>query len=667
MMGALSLTGCSREYNFEDQLIKQYVMKSAGIENDADYQKYKDFKENGMLNEKGEYKELEKEQQRISDEVLKKQVHVTIADNSFLDISYYFDAGLSQKVDESSIYLAPGEKLYCSQPESKNVYSSTYVFSEFQIYEFESDGTRGDAWKTTGEDSLVLEIPADYTGAELSVMPMGIYERRGLTFHAFYNDVNNVSKSVPGVWLVNDEVCPDNTADVGASDNYVVKYQYDMSAYYFISADPTAYNTEISGLVEFKKATSLSSIDSYSVQLHRLIRASFSYDNHDEKGISTVEKNGTKIDGFNNNEITGLKTGDKLVVTTSENYRLFCSGMNIDEPEQVDGGFRYTVLIPESNATEYVFKVSKSELKVMLDSSVGYDMAFDIVAAGVSEKDRYFSKQKFNGDLTIFEDTIGVEEKIVISAREQQIEPGTAIKVDVNKIDGNGQETTETKYITSSPGSAEIALYDGSGEITNLNKIYKKVAVEISLVEVTDFLEKSIDNGTVTVKLVDRSVPDTLSAGSVAEGDRKVEVSIIPKSGFYVSGDGTIGQGYVHTMKYSKYVSDIDTILMNHKINKLITVRLDDSDPYGVIVYRLNGIEVSGSINVKEDDELTLEYKLTDENYTIDRESEGFWDGVDDWRKNTFDKNREVVIVELIQEMDETTIKASDYISVSIK
>ena len=341
--------------------------------------------------------------------------------------------------------------------------------------------------------------------------------------------------------------------------------------------------------------------------------------------------------------------------------------MNIDEPEQVDGGFRYTVLIPESNATEYAFKVSKSELKVTLDSSVGYDMAFDIDASGVSEKDRYYSKQKFNGDLTIFEDTIGVEEKIVISAREQQIEPGTAIKVDVNKIDGNGQETTETKYITSSPGSAEIALYDGSGEITNLNKIYKKVAVEISLVEVTDFPEKSIDNGTVTVKLVDRSVPDTLSAGSVAEGDRKVEVSIIPKSGFYVSGDGTIGQGYVHTMKYSKYVSDIDTILMNHKINKLITVRLDDSDPYGVIVYRLNGIEVSGSINVKEDDELTLEYKLTDENYTIDRESEGFWDGVDDWRKNTFDKNREVVIVELIQELDETTIKASDYISVSIK
>ena len=666
MMGALSLTGCSREYNFEDQLIKQYVMKSAGIENDADYQKYKDFKENGMLNEKGEYKELEKEQQRISDEVLKKQVHVTIADNSFLDISYYFDAGLSQKVDESSIYLAPGEKLYCSQPESKNVYSSTYVFSEFQIYEFESDGTRGDAWKTTGEDSLVLEIPADYTGTELSVMPMGIYERRGLTFHAFYNDVNNVSKSVPGVWLVNDEVCPDNTADVGASDNYVVKYQYDMNAYYFISADPMAYNTEIPGLVEFKKATSLSSIDSYSVQLHRLIRASFSYNNHDKKGISTVEKNGIKIDGFNN-EITGLKTGDKLVVTTSENYRLFCSGMNIDEPEQVDGGFRYTVLIPESNATEYAFKVSKSELKVTLDSSVGYDMAFDIDASGVSEKDRYYSKQKFNGDLTIFEDTIGVEEKIVISAREQQIEPGTAIKVDVNKIDGNGQETTETKYITSSPGSAEIALYDGSGEITNLNKVYKNVAVEISLVEVAYFPEKSIDNGTITVKLVDRSVPDTLSAGSVAEGDRKVEVSIIPKSGFYVSGDGTIGQGYVHTMKYSKYVSDIDTILMNHKINKLITVRLDDSDPYGVIVYRLNGIEVSGSINVKEDDELTLEYKLTDENYTIDRESEGFWDGVDDWRKNTFDKNREVVIVELIQELDETTIKASDYISVSIK
>ncbi len=667
MTGALSLTGCSGENNIGDQLVKTYVMKTSGIENDVDYKKYVEYKESGLLSEDGEYNKLEKEQNQIDNAVLKKQVHVTIAENSFLNVSYYFDAGLSQKVEERSIYLDPGEKLFCSQPESKNAYSSTYVFSEFQIFEFGEDGTRGNLWKTGGEDSLVLEIPADYIGTELSIMPTGIYEKRGLTFRAFFYDENNTSKSVPGVWLVNDEVCPEQTADVGASDNYIVKYQYDENAYYYVSADPVPYNTEIPGLVEFKKATSLSSADIYSVQLHQLIRASFSYDNLDKKGILSVEKNGEKVEEFNQNEITGLKAGDKLVITTTEKYRLFCSEMKMNEPEVVEGGFRYTVLIPETNETEYVFKVSKSELKVTLDSSVGYDMAFDIVAAGVSEKGRYFSKQKFNEDLTIFEDTIGVEEKITISAREQQIEAGTAIKVEGKKVDGNGQEINEIKYIRSTPGNAEIALYDGLGEITNLNKIYKKIAIKISLVNVTEFLEKQIDHGTVVVKLIDCTVPESLLEGFAAEEDRKVEVSIIPESGYYVSGIEATDQEYIDTMKYSKYLSDIDAIIKTHEIKKLITVTLDDSDQYGKTIYKQNGIEVSGLVKLREEDKLTLEYELTDTNYKIDRESEGFLDGVNNWRKNMFDKNKEVVTIEPTQKMDLTTIKRSDYISVSTK
>ena len=55
MTGALSLTGCSGENNIGDQLVKTYVMKTSGIENDVDYKKYVEYKESGLLSEDGEY------------------------------------------------------------------------------------------------------------------------------------------------------------------------------------------------------------------------------------------------------------------------------------------------------------------------------------------------------------------------------------------------------------------------------------------------------------------------------------------------------------------------------------------------------------------------------------------------------------------------------------
>lgn len=664
---ALVFSGCGQADNILSNILQDQVMKLAGISEDEDYQTYQDLQDSELLNQDGEYNELDKDEYQIVDEELNKQVRVTIADNGFLKIQYYYDASLTEKVEGTTIYLDPGEKLYCSQPESDNDYSNTYVFSEFQIYEFNSDGTRGDLYATSGEDSVVLEIPDDYSGTELAIMPVGVYEKRGLTFNAFYYDENGQSKSVQGVWSVNDEPCINDVANVNASESYTVKFEYDEDVYYYVSSDPAAYNSNIPGLVEFTKATSLNGTDTYSVQLHQFITANFSFDNVKRMGIDKVELNGEKIEDFDNKAISKLKTGDKLTITTSDNYRVFCNGLPNKDPEHVKGGYKYTYKIADTNESKLDFKVSKSELKVSLDSSVGYDMAFDIVASGVSEKELYYSKQTLNSDMIVFDGTIGAEERISISARNASIEKGHAIKVEVEKTDGNSNKTKEIKYITSIPGTADIDIYNGTGEIKNLNKIFKKVIVNISDVEVTDFVEKTVENGTITAKLVDCTSPEILKNGVSAEGSRKVEVTIVPNEGYYVSGKNVTNYAYKSEMKLSKYVSGIDSIIAGHPIKKLYSVSLDSTDSIGTVTYKLNGDEVSGNIKIREEDKLMLEYELTDENYRIIREGEGVFDKVNNVRKNTFSKNKETVEIKLSDSIDGKSIKRADYITVSKK
>ncbi len=458
-----ALTGCSRVDTAINELTEKYVMHASGIEEDQDYQRYIELDGSGDLNENGEFKELDKAEYQVEVQETDKSVHVTIAQNSFLEIEYFYDSGLTEKVAGNSIFLNPGDRLFCSQPECDNAYSNTYVFSQFQIFEFDEEGNKGDLWSTTGENNIVLDIPKDFEGTELSVMPVGKYEKRDITFNAFYYDEDSARKKVPGVWLVNDVVCSDDTADVGASDSYTVKYQYDENAYYYVNANPLPYNSDIPGVVEFKKATALNSTDNYSVQLHKLIEAEFSCENG-KKSITSIEKNGVLVEDFDNKRLGGLKGGDKLVITTNENYRIFCTGIAMNDPEKVNEGFRYTVTIPNANESEYVFNLSKSELKVTLDATIGYDMAFDIMAAGVRERNCYYTKQKLDRDLIIFDDTIGIEESLTISAKEAEIRPGSAVKLDIKKTDGNKETVNEIKYILTTPGSAQIALYSGADE-----------------------------------------------------------------------------------------------------------------------------------------------------------------------------------------------------------
>lgn len=317
--------------------------------------------------------------------------------------------------------------------------------------------------------------------------------------------------------------------------------------------------------------------------------------------------------------------------------------------------------------TELDFKVFKSELKVVLDKTVGFDLLFDFIGSGINETNCHYSKQKLNADLTIYDGSIGIEKKVSITAKDGVIDDGYAVKFEIEKTDGNGQMQKEVKYIENTPETIMVDLYDSTKEIVNVDKIYKNVLIKVSLVPAIVYHQKTIENGKILVKLVDSLEEENLSEGDIMEASQKVDVTIVPDRGYYVSGKDVDNYEFTATMKLSKYDADIDKIIKEHEIKRLYKVVLDTADLYGECVYKLNGEVVNGEIYVREEDKLTLEYQLTNTNYQILRETEGFWGSIKDWRKNTFSKTKEAITIPILNDLDGITIKREDYIKVGKK
>lgn len=663
MASIFILSGCADRDSFLDKKIEAYIMRASGITEDVEFQQYEELITQGVLNSVGEYNELEKEEY-CDVQKKEKQVRVSIANNEFLDVHYYLDAAMKEKVKEDVLYLNPGDVLYASQPSIDNAYSNTYVFSEFQIFEYDEEGNKGKLFSSAGDESAILEIPLDYTGTELAIFPIGKYEKRGLTFNAFYRDENGISRNVPGVWYVNDIACIENTANVGASDSYIVRYEYDPNMYYYVEATPSPFSSEIPGVVEFKEATALKSTDTYYVRLHQYMKASFATDDSTKRAIKSVEVNGKKIEDYAEEGIKGLKKGDKLVIQTKDDYRLMCDGITIKEPEEIENGYQYTIVIPESNYTENMFRAYKTDLQVSLDKSVGGNTTFAIKGSGLNKENCQYEKQTFGTGTVIYDGTIGMDENIVISATDNEIEPGYALKVYVKKTDGSKQTIETVEYISELPGKAEIELYNGSGKNTNLNKIFKKVSVEISLVEIACFEAKEISNGTCQVKLENGRI---LSDGDVAEDSQKVSIMITPNTGFYLLGKNLTNDIYMEEMTLANYLKKIDNILNKLETKRLIEIAVDSSDTYGICKFLLNGKEINGTTSLRQEDELVMEYELTNDDYEIKRDSDGIFGGLNDVRKNIFSKNREKIEIPISYELDGACIDRETYIEVAEK
>lgn len=781
-MMLFAMTGCSSANTYlEDQMVK----KSGVLEN-ADYQKYEGYVNDGRIDEDGYYAES-------TDESVENHapIHVTFANNNNLKIQYYSDAEHLTPLSQSACYLNPGDSIY-ALVKIQDDFSSMYEFAGFRTFEIDSNGTPKDTDSISINGSgmkYTLSISKNYKGSELSVEPIGAYQKRSISLKDYCVDDNGKRTELSGTWLVNDKKYNTDKVEISPVSSYIISYQYDSDKYFYMASEPGCYyNNNTDGVVIFKQRDPSDATLDYSVELHEYISVSLVSDMSRNVSINGGEsqpvaanseliiprlrygqtvvlttdkewpdlencreliltsfgreggnykynmivpekdgeflfdpakyrydhgtitftcfgnivtsplilakeskiyyKQNTADDGFwlapgDNFVIVGEETATKQQLRDIHFTPMVQVAVTLEQPSfggtvtyRVDGSKIYTDTyttysgtviemdfdpwegwILNSNAHDgdtYVVKDNKSQivrgngyeissvftedknhkpaLTVTLEKSVGKEMEFSITASGFKtgissygggwKVTDIFNKEAGNYDIItnsqdiISQQKIGTEIPITMTMGNRALQSGQAVRFVIEKTDNKDNKSSVTWYITDMTTVLDpIHIYEPS-ELSTSKVWYKSIHITVGVVDIERFVNPTPSANT-TISVRNMLTNELMTGGELIEGSQKVTVSIIPDSGYYVTGKKVTNDVYQETMKYSEFVKNMADIVEKHPAAKYYTMTLDSSDTFATYTYKLDGKEVSGTITVKEGQKLTLTYEITDSAYKL--------------------------------------------------
>lgn len=340
------LSGCGQV----DEYLQNRFLEKSGILEDQEYQQYSEMKQNNQLGEDGTFNDTDVFTETTVTDVADVSVHVTFAENRYLDIQYYLDSDMTQRIDTTQCYLNPGDTIYASV-ESKNPNSNLYALSTYRIYEYDSENTvkNETTYPIEDKDNLVYQIPSTFTGSEISIVPIGEYPDRKLTMKAFYIDDSQQEKELAnaGTWTINDEECTGNSASISPIVSYVLKYKFDKDNYFFVAASPKCFTEQPDqkGIVEFLEANPTDEDMEYSVELHPYLTLTISLSENgtislDDNIAETIKKNKSWT-------CEKLKYGDVLVVESAGECKISAGDYKHIKvsKDPITHGYRYTLQI----------------------------------------------------------------------------------------------------------------------------------------------------------------------------------------------------------------------------------------------------------------------------------------------------------------------------------
>ncbi len=340
------LSGCGQV----DEYLQNRFLEKSGILEDQEYQQYSEMKQNNQLGEDGTFNDTDVFTETTVTDVADGSVHVTFAENRYLDIQYYLDSDMTQRIDTTQCYLNPGDTIYASV-ESKNPNSNLYALSTYRIYEYDSENTvkNETTYPIEDKDNLVYQIPSTFTGSEISIVPIGEYPDRKLTMKAFYIDDSQQEKELAnaGTWTINDEECTGNSASISPIVSYVLKYKFDKDNYFFVAASPKCFTEQPDqkGIVEFLEANPTDEDMEYSVELHPYLTLTISLSENgtislDDNIAETIKKNKSWT-------CEKLKYGDVLVVESAGECKISAGDYKHIKvsKDPITHGYRYTLQI----------------------------------------------------------------------------------------------------------------------------------------------------------------------------------------------------------------------------------------------------------------------------------------------------------------------------------
>ena len=726
------LGGCGKTKddlsNKLNTFIESSIKKGSAIEEDEEYIRYKQISEEEKIDEHGFYYSDDVDYNVLEDT---DAVHVTFANNSYIDVMYFADSALTVPLNDGGAYLHANDCIYAEIQDINNPNTDAYVFKKFEVWEYDEKGKKEKELDTEPfEDNLVYQIPMDSKDKEIAILPIGEYTLRNIELNDYYKDNNGVDSPLAGKWNINGDDTTDKYISVNPVAPYTVTYTYDPNAFVFVGSEPSClYNNEIDGIVNFEEFSPDQQINSISIELHKKsgdqefdpqryqiehadieykyqdvlieepifipIDAKISYEitriddgywtpdgQNGEVEVSNIseviedlvckdedvtitlpqpEKGGTITYSINGKVLNGSSieapVGTKIIMTFQRKNGWNC---------EVEDGTAYTV---ESKKVQkiningkdvnevFTEQEFKPVVSLTIDKSVGTFTEFSI--STVDGEDSGLKLEDSPKTKEVFSKEVGTKNDLVLAASNGALLDGEALKVDVHKETVDGNKEKDIQYIKKIPDNIIISLY-----ITDSNTVYKSIKLTVSKVSILEVTNQEIPNGSIKIETTDLTYNRALRSGDVIEKSRKIHMSISAKDGYYVMDSGKT-EIYSDTMKYSKYLTDAESIINKHPVKKLCSVTLDARDPFGVVSFKADGKEVeSGVCSFKEEQKLEMTYEITDGKHIIYRDGSN-------WLENTLNKTKnktkETIIIPINSSLDGERIARDTYINVKDK
>lgn len=316
------------------------------LSGDENYQQYLKLRDNGLLDENGNYIIPENGADKIAGS---GDILVSFADNRYLDMRYRLPDGT---VVTDKCFLNAGDTIVTEKPALKGSAATTYRLDRFELrsnddydisFSFEQDAT----------DTYKLTIPEDFLGKNITILPLGKYLDRSVLCRAVDYDENENEVTVDGAWsLLNDVYCKVGkqseitTLTFSGITGYAVKFDFDPDYYYVVDTSDSGADI-IKGSVIFPSVQPSLPTPDYEVKLRRFVNFKFNNKEYLEK---------IAVDGIEYDRASGalskLKQQSVVEVTLKDGFRLAPTGSYISEPHRGIGSCSHTIVVP--NASEII-------------------------------------------------------------------------------------------------------------------------------------------------------------------------------------------------------------------------------------------------------------------------------------------------------------------------
>ena len=296
----------------------------------------------------------------------------------------------------------------------------------------------------------------------------------------------------------------------------------------------------------------------------------------------------------------------------------------------------------------------KPTLEVVLHKSVGANMNLSVLAEGISLKNNKHSGRWIDNYKVVLEPTIiGTARNIELIFNNHALEPGTAVKILVEKEDSKGYKTNYHYLINNLAAQVPPIQVYKDGERSTSKIYFKSIKVTISVVEAQEFTApKKPEHGTITVR--EASTNTLLKNGDLIEPNESVVVTLISDYNYYLTGKNVSDDIFKDTMKYTDYLKNISDIIRDHPIEKYINLTLSNSDAYGVCTYSVDKKTLTDSVRLKLGQKLTVTYTITADGYTINGGARGVL-GIGKT------ETKKTASIEIISDMDGVTITRANF------